>query len=82
MNTHKLTIKSKCPHGGDDLYEATFETKRVILTEMITTAVQCATKSPVYQESMTKTLAHWLACRVTTVGMHGEVRTESVYGEP
>ena len=45
MTTHTTTITGKCPHGCPDVYEATFETTRVIPVEVIAAAVACFTAS-------------------------------------
>lgn len=80
--THTTTITGKCPHGCPDVYEATFETGRLIPVEVIQAAIACYTHGPVYQEDLTRKLADCLRCRVTLVGSHQAFKTVTIEGEP
>jgi hypothetical protein len=82
MTSHTTTITGKCPHGCQDVYEATFETKRLIPVEVIQAAINCCTMGPVYQEDLTRRLAECLRCRVTLKGSHGGFVTITTEGEP
>jgi hypothetical protein len=78
--THELTIAAKCPHGPDDTYLATFRTNRMIPCEVVLEAVRVLTISPVYQESLTATLADVLQCEVELRGTHTGVKTTTKAG--
>lgn len=80
MNKHKTTITATCPHGPVDVYEAEFETDRLIPVEVIQAAIDSFTKSPVYQESLTCQLSKCLLCRVTLKGTHGAFETVTSEG--
>lgn len=75
MTTHTTTITGKCPHGCPDVYEAVFETSRLIPVEVIQAAIDCYTHGPVYQEDLTRKLADCLVCKVTLKGSHGKFTT-------
>lgn len=81
MVTHKTTITGKCPHGSSDVYDAVFETNRLIPVEVIQAAITCFTIAPVYQEDLTKKLADSLQCRVTLTGVHKQFTTTTCEGE-
>lgn len=78
--THEITIKAKCPHGGEDRYAATFSTDRIIPVEVIEKAIEVFTLSPVYQEDLTRMLAECLYCVVSLQGQHGKFLTTSAAG--
>lgn len=82
MNSHTTTITGKCPHGCPDVYEATFQTRRLIPVEVIQAAITCYTMGPVYQEDLTRKLAECLLVKVTLKGSHGAFTTTTTEGEP
>ena len=74
---HRTTIVGKCPHGCADVYEAEFHVEnRVITVESIQAEIDRATQEPIYQESLTQTLADRLGWQGVTSGMHGRFGTE------
>lgn len=75
---HELTIKSKCPHGADDEYAMTVITHRLLTVEDILRYVEKETQKPIYQETLTQTLAVALRATVKTVGVHSGVTTTVV----
>lgn len=77
MTVHKTSITADCPHGAHDVYEASFETERLIPVEVIEAAISCFTKSPIYQEELAAILAECLCCRVTLRGSHGRFVSET-----
>jgi hypothetical protein len=80
MTKHKTTISAKCPQGASDVYEADFETNRLMPVEVIQAAIECFTKFPTYQEELTCNLAKCLLCRVTLKGSHGQFETVTSEG--
>ncbi len=74
---HRTTIVGKCPHGCPDVYEAEFHIEnRVVTVESIQAEIDRATEAPIYQESLTQTLADRIGCPVVTSGAHGRFMTE------
>lgn len=78
LTIHKTTIVGKCPHGCPDVYQATFQTNRLIPVETIQAEINKATAEPIYQETLTQLLADRVGCIVTTIGDHGGFRTECI----
>ncbi len=77
--THKTTIVGKCPHGCDDVYEASFIVEgRVLRVEDIDAAIIGCTKEPIYQETLGQALADILECKVVLEGKHGRFETLSI----
>lgn len=74
--THKTSIVCKCPISNhSDYYVAEFKTTKLIQVENIAEAIQKHTRSPIFQEHLTKNLAEELQCEVTTAGRHGDFTT-------
>ena len=75
---HRTTIVGECPRGGTDVYEVEFHVDNLVITvESIQAEIDRATQEPIYQESLTQTLADRLDCQVVTSGRHGRFVTES-----
>lgn len=80
--THSTAITGKCPHGCEDTYKATFRMARLIPVEVIDAAIKSLTHTPIYQESLTRSLADVLVCEVTLTGDHGSFSTTTTAGSP
>lgn len=79
---HQFPIVSKCPvDDRQDVYECTVESDRVIKVEDILAAVARHTKAPMFQEDITERMAEDLGCKVTTSGLHSNVRTVVTCGQ-
>jgi GTP cyclohydrolase I len=80
--THTLQFACRCPvDDRQDVYECVVESDRVLKVEDIWAAVRRATERPEFQETITDRLAEDLGCKVTTIGLHSNVRTVATCGE-
>lgn len=73
---YELTIHAKCPvDGSDDIYQMTVTTSEIIPVELILDIVKECSALPIFQESLTESLAAKLQTTVKTVGYHTGVKT-------
>lgn len=74
-NKYHLTINAICPvDQSKDTYECVVEKNDIVKVEDILDVVQKLTKAPVFQEHLTAQLAASLRAKVTTIGVHSNVK--------
>ena len=74
---HRLTLRGTCPtDGSEDVYNCLVLADRTIPVELILDHADVITKSgPLFQEEITRQLAHVLTAEVITHGIHSGVYT-------
>lgn len=76
---HRIHVVGKCPLGCDDIYEIEFHIDSVVIpVERIQEVITQLTKSPIYQEDLTRKLCECLQCKVISRGSHSKFVTECI----
>lgn len=76
---YETTVVARCPVDGSlDVYAATFEHDVMIEAEFILGYVRMLETKKDFQENITRWLAQVVGCKVTTVGLHSNVKTTVV----
>jgi len=83
MNTYQISAQFQCPNDNSfDTYRITIRSKQTILCEAICKAIADLQDEPIFQETLTRTLAEQLKSQVSIEGEHFGVQVSSTWGEP
>lgn len=83
MNTYQTSAQFKCPNDHSlDTYRITIRSKQTVLCEAIVKTIADLQDEPIFQETLTRTLAEQLKAQVTIEGEHWGVDVVSTWGLP